>query len=352
MNKLTLAAAAAEIGAELVGDGTLEYGGANPLSDAAAGEITLLDDVARSNELAGTQAIAVVVPKQIDECEIAQLIVDNVHAAFETIVSQFRSSQARAAHGIHSTALIDPSADIASDATVGPGCTIGPNVRIGSGCQLVSNVTVMDSCTIGAECHLFPGVVLYENTVIEDRVWIHAGTVVGAYGFGYRQSDGRHVRTAQVGYVHIESDVEVGAAVTIDRGTYGPTKIGTGTKIDNQVMIAHNCHIGRHNLICSQVGIAGSSSTGDYVVLAGQVGLKDHIKLGDGVIVGAQAGVMSDCESGNVYLGSPANKQKEQMQIFAMTRRLPEMRRSLKKLEQTVAGLQSEASSESTAKAA
>jgi UDP-3-O-[3-hydroxymyristoyl] glucosamine N-acyltransferase len=156
--------------------------------------------------------------------------------------------------------------------------------------------------------------------------------VIGANGFGYRLESGRHVPTAQLGYVHIESDVEIGAGVTIDRGTYGATRIGEGTKIDNQVMIGHNCRIGKHNLLCSQVGIAGSCRTGDYVVLAGQVGLKDHIALGDHTIVGAQAGVMEDCHGGEVYLGSPATTQREQMQIMAVERRLPEMRREVKKL--------------------
>lgn len=137
-----------------------------------------------------------------------------------------------------------------------------------------------------------------------------------------------------MGYVAIESDVEIGACVTIDRGTYGATRIGQGTKIDNHVMIAHNCQIGKHNLICSQVGIAGSSVTGDYCVLAGQVGLADHVQLGDKVTVGAQAGVMNDLASNGTYLGSPAMPLREQMQVFAVLRKLPEMYKSLRRLEQ------------------
>ena len=145
---------------------------------------------------------------------------------------------------------------------------------------------------------------LYEYTQLGDRVVLHAGTVVGAYGFGYRQQGGRHLPTAQLGYVHIESDVETGAGVTIDRGTYGATRIGEGTKIDNQVMIAHNCQIGRHNILCSQVGVAGSCRTGDYVILAGQVGLKDHITLEDNVVVAAQSGVMHDIPAGEAHMGT------------------------------------------------
>ena len=106
---------------------------------------------------------------------------------------------------------------------------------------------------------------------------------IGADGFGYRMHDGKHVKSPQFGWVELGDDVEVGAGTTIDRGTFQPTRIGTGTKLDNLVQIGHNCQIGRHNLFVSQVGMAGSCSTGDYVVLAGQVGVADHVHIGDRV---------------------------------------------------------------------
>jgi UDP-3-O-[3-hydroxymyristoyl] glucosamine N-acyltransferase len=204
-------------------------------------------------------------------------------------------------------------------------------------------VVILPQAEIGDDCIVHANVTIYEYTKIADRVVIHAGTVIGANGFGYRQEGGRHIPTAQLGFVAIDSDVEIGAGVTIDRGTYGATRIGEGTKIDNQVMIAHNCQIGRHNLLCSQVGIAGSCRTGDYVILAGQVGLKDHITLGDHAVVGAQAGVMDDCAGHQVYLGSPATTQREQMQIMAVERRLPEMRREVKQLRRDVDQLKQQA---------
>ena len=128
---------------------------------------------------------------------------------------------------------------------------------------------------------IFPNAVLYENTDRRRRATIHASAVLGAYGFGYELVDGRHVLSAQLGNVVLGADVEIGAGTTIDRGTYGPTIIGDGTKIDDQVMVAHNCRIGRHNMLCSQVGVAGSTTTGDYVVMAGQVGVRDHVHIGD-----------------------------------------------------------------------
>ncbi|MDG2222443.1 MAG: UDP-3-O-(3-hydroxymyristoyl)glucosamine N-acyltransferase [Rubripirellula sp.] len=317
---------------ELVGDPDLLVYGANPPEEALANEITLLDDAKQTQLIVDSDALAVVTKETADLPGVSQVIVSNPHSAFAKLVSFFRPpvDSEVPGSGIDATAEIDPTA------TVHPTAVIAAGVKIGPGCRVMPGVVVMPRCEIGSECVLHSGVTLYEYTRLGDRVVIHAGAVLGAYGFGYRQHEGRHLPTAQLGFVHVESDVEIGATTTIDRGTYGSTRIGEGTKIDNQVMIGHNCQIGRHNLICSQVGIAGSCRTGDYVVLAGQVGLKDHIHLGNQTIVGAQAGVMDDCEGNQVLLGSPATNQREQMQIMAVERRLPEMRRDLKKLQREV----------------
>ncbi len=314
------------VSGRLIGDGDIECHGANPLQDAESGEITMIDDVRRGEFVGQSQALAVVTPSELTDCALPQIVVESPHAAFSVIVHHFRPTidAAMLPTGVHS------SAKIGATTAIHPSVVVGADVVIGEGCRLMPGVVVMPRCVIGDGCVLYPNVTIYEYTRIASRVVIHSGSVIGANGFGYRQQAGRHVPTAQLGYVRIDNDVEIGACVTIDRGTYGATCIGEGTKIDNQVMIAHNCRIGRHNLLCSQVGIAGSCTTGDYVVLAGQVGLKDHIKLGDHAIVGAQAGVMDDCEGGQVYLGSPATNQREQMQIMAVQRRLPEMRRELK----------------------
>lgn len=314
------------VSGRLIGDGDIKCHGANPLYDAESGEITMIDDIRRGEFVGQSQAVAVVTPSELTDCALPQLVVESPHAAFSLIVHHFRPTVdvAMLPTGI------DASATIGATTAIHPSVVIGADVVIGEGCRLMPGVVIMPRCVIGDGCVLYPNVTIYEYTRIASRVVIHSGSVIGANGFGYRQQAGRHVPTAQLGYVRIDNDVEIGACVTIDRGTYGATRIGEGTKIDNQVMIAHNCRIGRHNLLCSQVGIAGSCTTGDYVVLAGQVGLKDHIKLGDHAIVGAQAGVMDDCEGGQVYLGSPATSQREQMQIMAVQRRLPEMRRELK----------------------
>ncbi len=192
----------------------------------------------------------------------------------------------------------------------------------------------MAGCRIGEGVILFPNVVLYPGTVVGARCTIHAGAIIGGYGFGYQTVEGAHRRGAQLGNVEIGCDVEIGAGTTIDRGTYDATTIGDGTKIDNQVMIAHNCQIGKHNLICSQVGIAGSCKTGDYVVMAGQVGLSDHLNIGHRAILGAKAGLMNDVPDDAVFIGIPATPERDQWRMWGHVRQLPNLRRQLKKLQQ------------------
>lgn len=346
----SLKSLAEHVGGRLIGESDVESSspcsGANPPADAGATEITLLVD-ADAQAIEASTAMAVVTATEV-AINRPQIIVDDPHAAFSDIVRLYRPpvDPSVPVEGI------DPTASVAPSATIHPSANVGAGVSIGANTIIMPGVTVMPNCRIGSNCVLHAGTTLYEYAVIEDRVTIHAGTVIGANGFGYRQQNGRHIPTAQLGYVHVESDVELGACVTVDRGTYGATRIGQGTKVDNQVMIAHNCQIGRHNLICSQVGIAGSCRTGDYVILAGQVGLKDHITLGNQTIVGAQAGVMEDCDGNEVLLGSPATNQRDQMQIMATQRRLPEMRRELKTLRKELNKLRALLSSEESSREA
>lgn len=334
--RLTLSEIAALVAGKLCGDGELRCTGASPPAEATETEITMLDDPQHASRVAESAAAALVTTETIASLRQAQIIVADPHAAFAKIVAHFRPP-VTADHSDYDTLgapVIDSSARIDLRALVGGGASIGANTH------LMPGAIVMPLCRVGTDCVIHPGVVLYPYTEIGDRVTIHAGSVLGANGFGYRQEHGRHVPTAQLGYVAVEDDVEIGAGVTIDRGTYGATRIGAGTKIDNQVQIGHNCSIGRHNLLCGQVGIAGSCTTGDYVIMAGQVGLADHLNIGDQAILGAQAGIMEDLPGDQVYLGSPATTQRDQMQIMAVQRRLPEMRRELKRLRREVTDLQ------------
>lgn len=334
MSTTTLQQLADLVQGELQGAGATPISGAASIGRAAAGDITLADDARLLAALHASPAAAVVVSRDFPGLLIPSIHVRDVHAAFGTIVRHFRPLRTSRRHGRSPAAQIAPSARLADDVEVCPFVTIGADVVIESGAWIHSGVHIMDGCRIGRDVVLFPHVVLYENTVVGDRTVIHAGAVIGAYGFGYRLVDGSHQRGAQLGSVEIGCDVEIGAGTTIDRGTYDATVIGDGTKIDNQVMIGHNCQLGRHNLICSQVGIAGSCTTGDYVVMAGQVGLSDHLHIGHRAILGAKAGLMNDVPEGGVFIGVPATPERDQWRMWGHVRQLPEMRRQLKKLEQ------------------
>ena len=315
--------------------------GAAPLADAQPGQITLIDHEKHLPRLQESQATACVTNRSFPEISISQIVVANPHEAFSKICELFRpQSITKRAYGIDRLASVASSAQVSERAFVEAFASVAEDCLIDEGTHLHRGVTVMAGCRIGKDCQLFPGVVLYPGTVLEDRVILHAGCVLGAHGFGFRMENGCHVPTAQLGWVHVESDVEIGANSTVDRGTYGATRIGCGTKIDNLVMIAHNCNIGKHNLICSHVGIAGSSSTGDYVVLAGQVGVRDHIHIGSRTMVGAQAGVVADTGEDKILLGSPAMPRNEQALIFAALNRLPELRKTVKQLSKQVDQLQ------------
>ena len=339
MSAITLNEIAEWVGGQIVGDLSLHIHDALPLQDAAPNCITLVDSPKYADKFSFSPAVAAVVPNGFPVCNKALLVVDKPHAAFETIINKLRPQSASQFAGVHPASHVDLAARIGAGTIVQPGAYIAENVTIGERCTIYSGVNIMAGCQVGDDCTLYPNVTLYPATILRDRVLIHAGATLGAFGFGYRMVEGRHERTAQLGWVQIESDVEIGAGTTIDRGTFGATRVAMGTKIDNQVQIGHNCHIGKHNLICAQVGIAGSTSTGDYVVMAGQVGLKDHIHIADRVTIGAQSGVMQDISAGEVMLGSPAMPHKQTMQQVAATTRLPEMRRQLRDMQRQLAEL-------------
>jgi len=299
-----------------------------------------VDQAERVKQLAGTQAAAVVAPQDIDCGLISAIRVVDVHAAFARIVRHFRPPRIQVAIGVSPHAVVSPTARLGQGVNVHAGATIGDDCQLGDGATILPGTQILPGCIIGAGAVIGPAAVLYENTVVGARTIIHGGAVLGAHGFGYSQSNGRHVPAAQLGYVRVGDDVEIGAATTIDRGTYGATTIGDGTKIDNLVQIAHNCRIGRHNLICSQVGIAGSTTTGDYVVMGGQAGVRDHVHIGNRAILGAMCGITNDVLDGAVMLGIPATPEREQKVKQAALAKLPEMRKEFKSMRHAIRELE------------
>ncbi len=345
----TLGQLAELTGGRIQGDPQLAISGAAVLNEVAVGEITFVDHADRLKKLYATPAAAVVLAEKIEgdflgssantNCRNA-IVVADVHAAFAAIVCHFRPQRIRESIGISPRAIISPSARCGQNVNIHPGANIGDDCIIGDGTTILPGAQILPGCEIGCDVLIGPGAMLYENTIIGDRVIIHGGAVIGAYGFGYTHVAGRHVLSAQLGYVRIEDDVEIGAASTVDRGTYGATTIGEGTKIDNLVQIAHNCRIGKHNIICAQVGIAGSTSTGDYVVIGGQAGLRDHVHIGTGARLSAMAGITNNVPDGACMLGVPATLERDQKLQIAAISKLPEMRRDFKALRRVVSDLQ------------
>ena len=328
------------VGNENVGDENLVISGAAPVHNAEKGDITFLSHADKSSYLTNCRASAIVVPRDVHFDRYAVIQVDDAVAAFEMIVRRFCPPRKLRKREIHPTAILDASVVMGQDVSIGPYAVVENEVEIGDRVTISAGVRILAGCKIGSDSVIFPNAVLYENTILGRRCLIHSCAVLGAYGFGYDSSNGTHILSRQLGNTVLGDDVEVGACSTIDRGTYGPTSIGDGTKIDNLVMIAHNCRLGKFNLICAGTGIAGSSTTGDYVVMAGRVGVRDHVHVGNGAVLGAMAGVIGDVPEGSRFVGIPATPEKEQMRMQVAKAKLPEMRRELKELKVAVRDLQ------------
>ncbi len=318
---------------EVLGDGDLPITNARTLSDAESGDITFIDSDRHMNAWHASHASAAVAPPTVVPNGRPLIRVDDPLMAFVRIVQQIRGTSPEPSGVIDPSAQIHPTARIGEGATIGPFAVVGEHTEIGKNVTLQTGVVIGRDCRIGDDAVLHPRVVLYDGTILGNRVVIHANAVIGADGFGYRFQNGRHTKVPQLGCVLIEDDVEVGAGSTIDRGTFGPTRIGCGTKIDNLVMIGHNCQIGRHNILAGQVGIAGSCTTGDYVVMAGQVGVADHLQVGQGAVLAAGTGVVRHVPAGVRMLGYPARPESDAKRTWVVMDQLPEMRKELRRIK-------------------
>jgi UDP-3-O-[3-hydroxymyristoyl] glucosamine N-acyltransferase len=330
---LTAEAIAAAVGGTLQGDPSAQVSGVAPLDRADATHLTFLGNAKYASLAADRELGVVLVTAELAEQARARarVVVKNPHEAMLPLLPLLYPPASHRA-GIDPTVKLGRGASLGDDVSIGPGVVIGDDVRIGARTRLDAYVVVGSGVQIGDDCQVYPGVTMYSGTRLHDRVIVHAGARLGSDGFGYVFRDGVHAKIPHVGRCIVESDVEIGANTTIDRGSIDDTVIGAGTKIDNLVQVAHNVRIGRLCLIMAQVGIAGSVRIEDGCILAGQAGISGHLTIGKGARLAAQAGVFGSIPAGETWSGYPARPHKEALRAQAAMFKLPSLIRALERL--------------------
>jgi UDP-3-O-[3-hydroxymyristoyl] glucosamine N-acyltransferase len=340
MLPLRLSEIARMVGGDLVGPGDPLLTGAAGLSEAGAGDLSFVTDSRRAAAVAASGAGALLVGPELT-VDKPCVRVNDPYRAFTVVLARLQIDLDRAfPPGIHETAIVAASADVSQAVAVGPFCVVGDGSVLGPGTRLGSHVSLGCDVSLGADCLVYPQAVIREGCRLGSRVIVHAGVVLGSDGFGYLPDPQGLHKIPQVGIVVLEDDVELGAGVTVDRATTGQTVIGQGTKVDNQVQIAHNVRIGRHCALSAQVGIAGSATLGDGVVFGGQVGVGDHLTIGSGTTAGGQAGITRSLAPGSRVFGTPAEAAHQSFRATAALRRLPDLLAEIRRLRTEITELQ------------
>jgi UDP-3-O-[3-hydroxymyristoyl] glucosamine N-acyltransferase len=302
--------------------------------------VTFLANPKYAPRVAATRASAVIANDAIAAAPCAILRTREPYLAFAQAVEILMPAP-RPLPGVSPVAYVDPSAQLGPDVAIGHFAAIGSGARIGARTIVGPHVVIGDECTVGEDCLLHAHASVRERVVIGNRVVLQNAAVVGSDGYGFaKRPDGSHRKIPQVGRVVIEDDVEIGAHTAIDRPAVGETRIGSGTKIDNLVQVAHGVKIGRHSLLAGQSGVAGSSQLEDRVTLAGQSGVTGHVRVGAGAVVGAKSVVTKDIDAGRHVAGIPAVDLDEWRETVAALRRLPELRKLVLDLEARLTALQ------------
>ncbi len=326
------------LGADLFGSGDADIIGVAGVREASEGYITFITGKSYLKDLEQSRAAAALVPPETPEMRLPLLRVKNPRLAFARALELFYVKPYTPA-GISDRAFIGKNVAFGADCSIHPFAVLMDNVKIGDRVTIHPGAHVGWDSHIGDDTVLHPNVSIGHNIVVGKRVIIHAGTVLGSDGFGFVTDGGRHHKIPQVGGVVIGDDVEIGANCSIDRATLGNTVIKQGTKLDNQVHIAHNVTIGEHCLLAGQVGIAGSSTLGNYVVFGGQAGVADHTVVGDRVMAGGKSVITKDVEPGMIIAGFNAMPVREWLKVQAILPRLPELKKMIMELAKQVKDL-------------
>jgi UDP-3-O-[3-hydroxymyristoyl] glucosamine N-acyltransferase len=325
----TLKEVADYLGARLIGEAQLEVSGVASVQAARPGDLVFVEDaryVKKTLESKATAVIAGEFALQKSKSGKPFLVVAHPRLAFAR-AAEWLAGDTTAPRGIHTSAIVDPTAHLADGvcveecAVIRAGVEIGANSRIGAGCVLGPNVQV------GSNCRLYSNVTIYPGSTLGNRVIIHAGVVLGSDGFGFVRDPktGKYEKFPQIGRLIIEDDVEIGANSTVDRGALDVTRIRRGTKIDNLVHVGHNVQIGEDVVIAAQTGLSGSAIVGRNVIIGGQVGVADHVRIEEGAILGAQSGIPSKKVirgRGVVFWGTPARPIRQYLKELAVLARL------------------------------
>jgi UDP-3-O-[3-hydroxymyristoyl] glucosamine N-acyltransferase len=308
------------------------------LAEAKEGELSFVGSEKFLDDFARSRATAVLAKKGIKLPSTTKTVlwVDDPDLAVAQLLELFAPPPEEVPIGIDPSAKIAPSAQIDSSCRIGPNVFVGARTTIDAGSILHANVYVGSDVTIGPRCEFFPHVVIRQRITIGTNVLIHAGSVLGTDGFGYRWNGREHAKIPHIGTVIIEDDVEIGSCTCIDRGKFGATKIGRGTKIDNLVQVAHNCQVGPFCILVGQAGLAGSAKLGAGVVIAGQAAIRDHISIGDQATITACAAVMNNVEPKAIMSGMPAQPHRVAVKEQIALRKLPELIQQVKQLQEEI----------------
>lgn len=308
------------------------------IEEGKEGAISFLSNPKYTHYIYDTKSSVVIVNDdlQLEHPVSATLIrVKNAYEAVAKLLQLYASMKPKKT-GIDPLAFISPKATIGKDCYVGAFACIGDGAVVGDNTQVYPHVVVGDGVKIGSNCLLYPNVTIYEGCRLGDRVTIHAGSVIGADGFGFAPNAEGYDKIPQIGIVTIEDDVEIGANTCLDRSTMGSTIIRKGVKLDNLVQIAHNVEVGENTVMSAQVGVAGSTKIGSWCMAGGQAGFAGHITVGDKTFVGAQCGVNSSVKGNESLIGSPAQEPKGFFKSSVLFRKLPDIYKQLNDLQKEV----------------
>ena len=336
---LTLSSIADIVEGTFTGDGEKIITNVASFETAGQDNITFAGDPRYIKKISEINAGAVIVPQGTEGVDGNIVYVNSPRIAFATLMDLF-NPVCEPFDSIHPSVVTGNGFSKGENVMLKPGVVICENVTIGNRVVLHPNVVIGDGVRIGSDVTIYPNASILENCIIGDRVVIHAGTVIGSDGYGFVPDGEKYTKIRHIGIVRIGNDIEIGAANTIDRGTYGETWIKDGVKTDNQVHVAHNVIVGENTLLVAQVGIAGSTVIGNHAILAGRCGVAGHLKIGNNAVIGPGAGILKSVDDNDVVSGMPGMPHKVWLRVQNIISGLPEMKRQLRKMEKRLGSLE------------